>query len=100
MSDSTDAGVETMLEAQSAPRTRFATEEGFDSDVEVAYTIWGTWLLTRGKEIQEYDDRNDLARFHFLVSIHAPAGGATSPSKPRCGVWISFQSTRPRGARR
>jgi len=63
MSDSTDADVEAMLEAQSAPRTGSSTEEGFDSDVEVAFTIWGTRWLTRGKEIQEFDDRDQLARF-------------------------------------
>ncbi len=35
-----------------------------------------------------------------LVSIHAPARGATSGSEARSGMSKGFQSTRPRGARR
>jgi len=39
------------------------------------------------------------ARGEFVVSIHAPARGATSPSKPSITAQQSFQSTRPHEAR-
>jgi hypothetical protein len=59
--DATD--FEAMLEAQSTPWTGSSTEVGFDSDVEVAVTIHGKWILTRDREVQEFENGEDLVRF-------------------------------------
>ena len=50
----------------------------------------------KGRDVSGLDDM----RLSFLVSIHAPARGATRACAPGTALPLRFQSTRPQGARR
>jgi len=64
---------------------------------QAARSTWRAWAFqsTRPRGARPPPDYN-LAR--WVVSIHAPAGGATA-KVARLGIRQVFQSTRPRGAR-
>ena len=56
----------------------------------------GLGFNPRAREGRDAGDMYD--NVHPNVSIHAPARGATSAFRP-CAAMLTFQSTRPRGAR-
>jgi len=76
------------------PRARGGRDDSFAD-----YNVWKSQFQStrpRGARLR----RHKLFACQLMVSIHAPAGGATRPIKSSGTFRALFQSTRPRGARR